>query len=137
MGIVKMESRDRIMGQIASQAAQVRQTFEASSKKRHANVSSATAAAAQHMANLNKRRKLEKSILNNDISLPPPPTLKSKGQHFHSAIASFTRPEPTKKIITTAKPRICDGLTLKSVTGDIVVSPNDVIQGNGKTAQSL
>ena len=127
------------MKQIAIQAAQVRQTFEASSKKRHTNVSSATAAAAQHMANLNKRRKLEKSILNNDLSVPPPPTLMSKGRHFHSAIASFTRPEPTKKIITSAKPSICHGITLKSQTCDIVLNPNDVVQGNsnGKTTQSL
>mmetsp|Transcript_18895 Transcript_18895/g.29585 ORF Transcript_18895/g.29585 Transcript_18895/m.29585 type:complete len:237 (-) Transcript_18895:3-713(-) len=132
-----MESRDVIMKQIASQAAQVRHTFETSSKKRHANVSSATAAAALHMANLNKRRRLEKSILNNDEGVAPLPSMAgngaSNGHYFHSAIASFTRPELTKPIIDN----ISDGITLQSPLGDIEVNPNDVIQGNGKTTQSL
>mmetsp|Transcript_4793 Transcript_4793/g.7248 ORF Transcript_4793/g.7248 Transcript_4793/m.7248 type:complete len:240 (-) Transcript_4793:63-782(-) len=136
-----MESRDVIMKQIASQAAQVRHTFEASSKKRHANVSSATAAAALHMANLNKRRKLEKSILSNDEGGAPLPSTSnghtSNGHYFHSAIASFTRPEPKKPIIDNSSSNISDGITVKSQAGDIVVSPNDVIQGNGKTTQSL
>ncbi len=125
------------MKQIASQAAQVRHTFEASSKKRHAAVSSATAAAALHMANLNKRRKLEKSILSNNegsVGGAPLPSLTSYGHYFHSAIASFTRPEPQK--VATAS-NVSDGIILKSQAGDIVVNPNDVIQGNGKTTQSL
>jgi len=125
------------MKQIASQAAQVRHNFEASSKKRHAAVSSATAAAALHMANLNKRRKLEKSILSNNeagVGVATLPPLTSNGHYFHSAIASFTRPEP-KKIATATN--ISDGIILKSEAGDIIVSPNDVIQGNGKTTQSL
>mmetsp|Transcript_20380 Transcript_20380/g.29171 ORF Transcript_20380/g.29171 Transcript_20380/m.29171 type:complete len:243 (+) Transcript_20380:195-923(+) len=136
-----MESRDVIMKQIASQAAQVRHTFETSSK-RHANVSSATAAAALHMANLNKRRRLEKSILSNDEDDAPSPSMASNGHsgnghYFHSAIASFTRPEPTKPIIDNPVSTISDGITLQSPLGDIVVNPNDVIQGNGKTTQSL
>ena len=126
------------MKQIASQAAQVRHTFETSSKKRSANVSSATAAAALHMANLNKRRRLEKSILSNDGDVsPPPPSMTSNGHYFHSAIASFTRPEPAKPIIDKTASTVSDGITLKSHVGDMVVNPNDVIQGNGKTTQSL
>ena len=125
------------MQQIASQAAQVRHNFESSSKKRNTNVSSATAAAALHMANLNKRRRLEKSILSNDEDVPPPPpSMTSNGHYFHSAIASFTRPEPAKAIIAKAAP-VSDGITLQTHAGDMVVNPNDVIQGNGKTTQSL
>eukprot|EP00986_Skeletonema_menzelii_P003134 scaffold925_cov150-Skeletonema_menzelii.AAC.7 len=131
-----MESRDAIMKQIASQAAQVRHTFETSSKKRSANVSSATAAAALHMANLNKRRRLEKSILSND-GVVSPPSMTSNGHYFHSAIASFTRPEPAKPIIEKTASAVSDGIILKSHAGDMVVNPNDVIQGNGKTTQSL
>ncbi len=132
------------MKQIASQAAQVRHTFETSSKKLNTTVSSATAAAALHMANLNKRRKLEKSILSNDEGDASPPSMAShghghagNGHYFHSAIASFTRPEPTKPIIGNPVSTISDGITLQSPLGDIVVNPNDVIQGNGKTTQSL
>ncbi len=130
------------MKQIASQAAQVRHTFETSSKKRNATVSSATAAAALHMANLNKRRRLEKSILSNDVGGATSPSMAGNGHagnghYFHSAIASFTRPEPTKPIIGNPVSTISDGITLKSALGDIVVNSNDVIQGNGKTTQSL
>lgn len=130
------------MKQIASQAAQVRHTFEASSKKRHAAISSATAAAALHMANLNKRRKLEKTILSNDdgsIGVAPLPSLFSsnKGHYFHSAIATLTRPEPKKEVVDTTTSSTSDGIILQSQAGNIAVNPNDVIQGNGKTTQSL
>lgn len=129
-----MESKDDIIQQIASQAALVRDTFESSLKKRQAAVSSTTAAAALHMANLNKRRRLEKAITNNEAYIGGvPPSLSSKGHHFHSAIASFTLPEPKKKATATKS----EGITLKSYPNDIVVNPNDVIQGNGKTTQSL
>lgn len=126
------------MQQIASQAAQVRHNFESSSKKkRNANVSSATAAAALHMANLNKRRRLEQSVLGNDGDVSPPaPSMTSNGHYFHSAIASFTRPEPATPIIAKTAP-VSDGITLQTYAGDMVVNPNDVIQGNGKTTQSL
>ena len=126
------------MQQIASQAAQVRENFEASARKRQTTVSSATAAAALHMANLNKRRKLEQGIINNNESDVGDglPSLSTKGCQFHSAIASFTRPEP-KKVIMAAPHVSDDGIKLKSYAGDIRVGPNDVIQGNGKTTQSL
>lgn len=134
---MESRSRDEIMQQIASQAANVRQNFEASSRKRQTTVSSATAAAALHMANLNKRRKLEQGIINYESDVGDGlPSLSSKGRQFHSAIASFTRPEP-KKVIMAAPHVSDDGIKLKSYAGDIHVGPNDVIQGNGKTTQSL
>lgn len=122
------------MQQIASQAAKVRENFE--SRKRQTAVSSATAAAALHMANLNKRRKLEQGIINNESDVGDlQSSLSSKGRQFHSAIASFTRSEP-KTIV--AAPHVSDnGIKLKSYAGDIRVGPNDAIQGNGKTTQSL
>jgi hypothetical protein len=51
--------RDDIMKRITEQAASVRQTFESHSTNKRHIVSSATAAAAQHMANLNQRHKFE------------------------------------------------------------------------------
>lgn len=94
-------ARDDIMKQIASQAASVRRTFEAHPSKRKHTVSSATAAAAQHMASLNRKRKFENDLANRADQggcVPPPPRSKSNNHTFHSPIATFTRPEKVRTV---------------------------------------
>jgi len=68
-------SRDYILEQLFNQASSVRRTFEesshyASSKRKH-TVSSATAAAAQHMASLNRKRKFQHRIWTAPTSVVP------------------------------------------------------------------
>lgn len=164
--IAALASRDNIMKQIASQAASVRRTFEAHPSKRKHAVSSATAAAAQHMASLNRKRKFENHLA---VAAPTPGEFvwnKSTSQTFHSPIASFTRPEKVRQVsnasVTTEHPipmvrpdvvvantdvalvapttlptRVSDGIVLKSSPQDITVSYNDVVCGKGKTTSSL
>jgi len=105
-------SRDDLMKQIVLQAANVRRTFETHHSKRKHAVSSATAAAAQHMASLNRKRKFENSCVMraNDPSLASV-TMdqhqhqvtaqevewnKGTSQTFHSPIARFTQPEKAR-----------------------------------------
>ena len=167
-------SRHDIMQQIASQAASVRQTFEKNKRKRA--VSSATAAAAQHMAQLNRKRKFEDNLRSTAATTSsnstddqqhqhsqqqqhqtrgPTPTeqylWKQTSRNFHSAIAAYgyTRPEngmqqqmaivPTQQqqAQAPARPRVSDGIVLKSNPQDITVSYNDVVCGTGKTTSSL
>ena len=84
--------RDDIMKRITDQAASVRQTFEShSSNKRHI-VSSATAAAAQHMANLNQRHKFENLLaMRAASSLRTFPII---GEHQPMAMMTTTTPPP-------------------------------------------
>lgn len=170
-------SRHDILQQIASQAASVRQTFESQNKRKRA-VSSATAAAAQHMAQLNRKRKFEDNLRVTAATTSsnstddrahsqqqqhqtrgPTPTeqylWKQTSRNFHSAIAAYgyTRPEKSDSngmqqqmaIVPTqqqqaqapARPRVSDGIVLKSNPQDITVSYNDVVCGTGKTTSSL
>jgi len=108
MDTATLASRDDIMKQIACQAASVRRTFEAHPSKRKHAVSSATAAAAQHMASLNRKRKFENHLaVRNEGQCgagPPPAPLgdfvwnKTTSHTFHSPIASFTRPEKVRTV---------------------------------------
>lgn len=172
----QVSSRHDIMQQIASQAASVRQTFESQNKRKRA-VSSATAAAAQHMAQLNRKRKFEDNLRAAAAATTssnttddqqhsqqqrvrgPTPTeqylWKQTSRNFHSAIAAYgyTRPEKSDShgmqrqmaIVPTqmqqaqapARPRVSDGIVLKSTPQDITVSYNDVVCGTGKTTSSL
>lgn len=115
-----LTSRDDIMQQIAVQAASVRRQFEAHPSRRKHTVSSATAAAAQHMASLNRKRKLEVNLNVDGSPLPigaPETELqrqisggsvdcvwKQSSHTFHSPIASFTRPEKARQISTSSAP---------------------------------
>lgn len=160
-----LTSRDDIMQQIASHAASVRRTFEAHHSKRKHTVSSATAAAAQHMASLNRKRKFENNLVNRatdagicDEKAAPEAIWKHKSHTFHSPIASFTRPEksrqvsnasssrvpasiPIRSVSTVRKrratPRVSDGIVLKAFPNYITISYNDVVCGKGKTTSSL
>ena len=114
-----LTSRDDIMSQIAAQAANVRRTFEkAPSRRKHA-VSSATAAAAQHMASLNRKRKFETDFSITDPAtaaaqqqqIVPPPgydglVWKQSSHTFHSPIASFTRPEKSRQVSNASAPAV-------------------------------
>ena len=112
MDTVTNISRDELMKQISLQAANVRRTFETHHSTRKHAVSSATAAAAQHMASLNRKRKFENSC----VMRANDPTLasvtmdqhqdtaqelewnKGTSQTFHSPIARFTRPEKARVV---------------------------------------
>mmetsp|Transcript_14765 Transcript_14765/g.25211 ORF Transcript_14765/g.25211 Transcript_14765/m.25211 type:complete len:278 (-) Transcript_14765:93-926(-) len=157
----QLNSRDDIMAQIANQAASVRRTFEANQTRRK-NVSSATAAAAHHMASLNRKRKFENNLAMRAATnaaaqmegAAPPNNFNWNTAHtraFHSPIAGFTRPE--KKHSTSigsnssgaspaaqevaSPPRVSDGIVLKASPHDITVSYNDVVCGKGKTTSAL
>ncbi|KAL3764818.1 hypothetical protein ACHAWU_006235 [Discostella pseudostelligera] len=88
-------ARDDIMKRITEQAASVRQTFEShSSNKRHI-VSSATAAAAQHMANLNQRHKFENLLaMRAASSLRTFPTI-GEQQQTMAMVPTMMAPTPT------------------------------------------
>mmetsp|Transcript_30130 Transcript_30130/g.63870 ORF Transcript_30130/g.63870 Transcript_30130/m.63870 type:complete len:266 (-) Transcript_30130:265-1062(-) len=154
-----LTSRDDIMQQIASHAASVRRTFEAHPSKRKHTVSSATAAAAQHMASLNRKRKFENNLAIRATDavvcadqVAPKNIWKQKSHTFHSPIASFTRPEKSRQVSSSsssvpvsvhsavkepAAPRVSDGIVLKSSPHYITISYNDVVCGKGKTTSSL
>ncbi|KAL7540387.1 hypothetical protein ACHAXR_010072 [Thalassiosira sp. AJA248-18] len=97
-------SRDEFMKRIAFQAANVRRTFEAHPSKRKHAVSSATAAAAQHMASLNRKRKFENHLAIRANSAEhqnatPAEHIWNKTSHtFHSPIAAFTRPDMVRTV---------------------------------------
>ncbi|KAL7530036.1 hypothetical protein ACHAWF_003211 [Thalassiosira exigua] len=96
--------RDDIMNQIASQAASVLRTFEKNGAKRKHTISSATAAAAQHMASVNRKRKFENQLAARAASAvaaerkqaqPPAAPVSAEWGNptsgmFYSAIASHT-----------------------------------------------
>jgi len=149
-------SRDVIMKEIANHAATVRRTFEAHQTKRKHTVSSATAAAAHHMASLNRKRKFENNLAIRATTAAAnieggaqPGFIWNRSSHtFHSPIASFTRPEKkhndspsgsnsSANAINEAAPRISDGIVLKASPQDITVSYNDVVCGKGKTTSTL
>jgi len=150
---LQTNSRDVIMKEIANHAATVRRTFEAHQTKRKHTVSSATAAAAHHMASLNRKRKFENNLAIRATTAAAnieggaqPGFIWNRSSHtFHSPIASFTRPEkkhnpcsnssanPTNEAAT----RISDGIVLKASPQDIIVSYNDIVCGKGKTTSTL
>jgi hypothetical protein len=152
-------SRDDIMKEIANQAATVRRTFEAHQSKRKNTVSSATAAAAHHMASLNRKRKFENSLViransvavnvdRKGVVVPPDHNVWNRtSRTFHSPIASFTRPEKKRTVSVgsssnssthrEAAPRVSDGIVLRATPRDITVSYNDVVCGKGKTTSTL
>lgn len=149
----QINSRNVFMTEIANQADIVRRSFEANQTKRK-HISSATAAAAQHMASLNRKRKFENQqvqrIANGTTAnvQGQPDLLWNRTSHtFHSPIASFTRPEqkraasggrhPLANATGAPAPRITDGIVLKASPHDITISYNDVVCGKGKTTSTL
>ena len=118
--------RNDILQQIACQAASVRRQFEANPSKRKHTVSSATVAAAQHMASLNRKRKFETDLAfrasnvasSSSASEGAMPVQaqststsdsefniwKQTSHTFHSPIASFTRPEKSRQVSSSSAP---------------------------------
>lgn len=148
--------RDDIMKQIADHAASVRSTFEAAHPQRRKHVvSSANAAAAKHMAELNRKRKF-KSYLDvraTQVSSSNSTSELLSNRTFHHLLPAFpmlddknsVRPmnaTSSSSIITqwqwvNPKPRTTDGIVLKAYPEKITVSYNDVVCGRGKTTTSL
>lgn len=127
-----------ILQEIANQADSVRRSFESSSSK-HA-FSAATVAAAQRLASINEKRKLE------NPSRSSPSTVWHKTRPFHSPIASFTRTEKRKEETVHNKsvhkkqknhPRTSDGITLNPPPNEILITYNDVVCGRGKMTSNL
>eukprot|EP00804_Cyclotella_cryptica_P011393 CCRYP_016053-RA/>CCRYP_016053-RA protein AED:0.14 eAED:0.14 QI:280/1/1/1/0/0/2/133/218 len=115
--------------QIAHQANSVRRAFEDVRKRN--TVSTATAAVAQEMASMNKKRKSEET-----------PTLPSKAstRHFHSRIAHMTRGDikgPSISVPTSRPYGFSSGITLNSQAYQIQVTNNDVVCGVGKSINEL
>jgi hypothetical protein len=140
-------SRDNIMNAIADQALNVRRTFEADPSKRKRTVSSATAAAAEHMASLNRKRKLENHLaLRAQAASTASPAIALPSPAFNP-VSRFNRPGKVRVVSTDSsngnastpirRPRVSGGLTLKSSQQDIMVTNNDVVCGKGKTTTSL
>jgi len=152
---LQTNSRDLIMNEIANHAATVRRTFEAHQTKRKHTVSSATAAAAHHMASLNRKRKFENNLAirattaaTNIEGGAQSEFIWNRSSHtFHSPIACFTRPEKMHNPCSNSSanhtneaahiPRVSDGIILKASPQDITVSYNDVVCGKGKTTSNL
>ena len=160
-------SRDDILQQLFDQATSVRRTFEESSyyssaKRKHA-VSSATAAAAQHMASLNRKRKFEHRIWTTsacggpvipaqEIAMSSQICFKQARQTFHSPISRYTwsgegqsqqqqqvvhPPVTTSAVIEVPRTTQVPDIVLSAYPADITLTYNDVICGSGATTSSL
>lgn len=122
--------RADILMQIAHQADSVRRAFE--NVRTRNTVSTVTAAVAQEMASINKKRKTEDT-----------PTLPSKAPtcHFHSRIAHMTRSEnPPLRVSAHLTPRpfgFSSGITLNAPAHQIQITHNDVVCGSGKSINEL
>jgi hypothetical protein len=95
-------SRDTILQQLLDQASDVRRTFEQSpsaSKRKH-TVSSATAAAALHMASINRKRKFESRL---PSSFGSAATKKTSSNTFQRPISMYPICVPTSEQTHTAK----------------------------------
>ncbi|KAL7460549.1 hypothetical protein ACHAXS_000995 [Conticribra weissflogii] len=128
------------IGGIMDIADQVRRSFETVPNKN--TVSAATAAAAQQLAYMNKR-KMDYNFQHSTSSVW------RKTRPFHSPIASLTRQESTIKEIIVTKPKkrkasklkhssqTALGIILNSPPNEIFVTYNDVVCGRGKMTTNL
>ena len=122
--------RADILMQIAHQADSVRRAFE--NVRTRNTVSTVTAAVAQEMASINKKRKTQET-----------PTLprKASTSHFHSRIAHMTRSDNTRLSVSAPlTPRPCgfsNGITLNAPSHQIQITNNDVVCGSGKSINEL
>ena len=162
-----LASRDDILQQIFDQATSVRRTFEESScyssAKRKHTVSSATAAAAHHMASLNRKRKFEHRIWTasagggpavpaREIAMPSQGSFKQARYTFHSPISRYTwsgegqsqqqqqvapPPAPTSAVVEAPRATQVPDIVLSAYPADITLTYNDVVCGSGATTSSL
>lgn len=120
-------------------ADRVRRSFEAASTK--STVSAATAAAAQQLASMNKRKM--------EYNFQQSSSVWRKTRPFHSPIASLTRQESSINEIIVTKPKKRKastpkvlsqtpvGITLNPPPNEIFVTYNDVVCGRGKMTSNL
>lgn len=160
-------ARDDIVNAIANQAANVRRTFEAHQSKRKRTVSSATTAAAEHMASLNRKRKMVDQLALRARAAAAASTTNAVVEHtsaehwgqpslgvaLDGPFSGFARPEKVRVVSSDSSgagdtpaanqmaapvpSRVSDGITLKAYPHDITVSYNDVVCGKGKATTSL
>ena len=108
-------SRDTILQQLLDQASDVRRTFEQSpsaSKRKH-TVSSATAAAALHMASINRKRKFESRL---PSSFDSATTKQKTSNTFQRPISMYPSCVPTsEQNHDTAKDEVSNSFVSKQV----------------------
>ena len=129
--VIKEDPIDDIRQQIANQADSVRRIFESTMRK--SSVSPATIAASRLMISKNKKRKIGEE----------PSTIRHKLSHFHSPIASLTRPVKRKGIEKCLSVNVVPNsnhrtlITLNSPPNELHVNYNDVVCGKGKITNDL
>jgi len=106
-------SHDTILQQLLDQASDVRRTFEQSpsaSKRKH-TVSSATAAAALHMASINRKRKFESRLPSSFDSA----TTKKTSNKFQRPISMYPICVPTSEQTHAAKDEVSNSFVSKQI----------------------
>jgi hypothetical protein len=156
-------SNDDILKQLFNQASSVRRKFEespyyASSKRKH-TVSAGTAAAAQHMASLNRKRKFANRIWTastassyieiDEEALLSQRSSKQARYTFQSPISRYTRlgkdpiqpqvvPSQTHPVVEAQQLLQATDIILRAYPDDFTLTYNDVVCGSsGATTSSL
>lgn len=118
-------SRDNILQQLLDQASDVRRTFEQSpsaSKRKH-TVSSATAAAALHMASINRKRKFESRL---PSSFDSSATTNKTSNTFQRPISMYPICVPTSEQTHAAKDEVSNSfVSMQILPNDLTY--NDVV----------